>query len=185
MQECRPHRPQEHLPSRKWFRDVVLPHDVIRRPRRRGFTLIEVLIIIAMIGTLTAIGIPVYANALDRAKVTKAIADIHAFDREIRVYHLFNGKPPATLAAIGRANWRDPYGNPYEYLNISCDETTGKCKAPKNHRKDKFFKPLNWDFDLYSKGKDGLTKDKIDTKEGADDIIRAVNGGFVGLASEF
>lgn len=151
----------------------------------RGFTIIELLIVVLMIGTLFAIGLPLYRTALDKAKLTKAVGDIRIFEKEIAVYQLFNSGPPNTLAAIGRANWRDPYGNPYEYLEISCDETEGKCKAPKGARRDGFLKPINWDFDLYSRGKDGLTKDKLDSNEGADDIVRAVNGGFVGLASEF
>lgn len=171
--------------TRKMFRDETVSHLVGRTARRGGFTVIELLIVALMIGTLTAIGIPVYANALERAKITRAVADIQAFGREIQAYHLFKGDFPNSLLDIGRANWRDPYGNPYEYLKISCDETAGKCKAPAGHRKDKFFKPLNWDYDLYSRGKDGLTKEKLDSKEGADDIVRAVNGGFVGLASEF
>ncbi|MEE9521557.1 MAG: prepilin-type N-terminal cleavage/methylation domain-containing protein, partial [candidate division NC10 bacterium] len=87
-------------------------HPIGRKDWCRGFTLIELLIVIAMIATLSAIGIPVYATALGRAQVTKAIADIHVFQKEIAFYHLFNGRVPDTLAAIGRANWRDPYGNP-------------------------------------------------------------------------
>lgn len=174
-----------YFSKRKWFREVVVPDHVACNARRRGFTVIELLIVVLMIGTLTAIGIPVYANALDKAKITRAIADIQAFGREIEAYYGYNDKFPDSLVEIGRANWRDPYGNPYEYLKISCDETTGKCKAPAGHRKDKFFKPLNWDFDLYSRGKDGLTKEALDSKEGADDIVRAANGAFVGLASEF
>ncbi len=151
-----------------------------RTRSQQAFTLIELLIVIAMIATLSAIGIPVYATALDRAQVTKAIADIHTFDREIQVYHLFNGRPPATLAAIGRANWRDPYGNPYEYLNIA---TAGPGKG--KFRKDKNLVPLNADFDLYSKGQDGKSQPPLTAKASYDDIVRANNGGFVDLASKY
>ncbi len=155
-------------------------HPIGRKDWCRGFTLIEVLIVAAMIGTLTAIGFPVYATALNRAQVTKAIADIHTFDREIQVYHLFNGRPPATLAAIGRANWRDPYGNPYEYLNIA---TAGSGKG--KFRKDKNLVPLNADYDLYSKGQDGKSQPPLTAKVSYDDIVRANNGGFVDLASKY
>jgi general secretion pathway protein G len=51
-------------------------------------------------------------------------------------------------------------------------------------RWNKFEKPLNTDFDLYSMGKDGKTKPKTTDKDSFDDIIRANNGTFVGLASE-
>ncbi|MEE8494239.1 MAG: prepilin-type N-terminal cleavage/methylation domain-containing protein [Nitrospirales bacterium] len=155
-------------------------HPIGRKDWCRGFTLIEVLIVIAMIATLTAIGIPVYATALGRARVTMAIADVHTFDREIQVYQLFNGRPPATLAAIGRANWRDPYGNPYEYLNI-INGGPGLGKV----RKDQNLVPLNADYDLYSKGQDGKSQPPLTAKVSYDDIVRANNGGFVDLASKY
>ena len=147
----------------------------------RGFTIIELLIVIAMIGTLSAIGIPTYATALNRARVTRAIADIHTFDKEIIAYQLFNnGRVPDTLAAIGRANWRDPYGNPYEYLNI-----INGGPGLGNVRKDQNLVPLNADYDLYSKGKDGKSQPPLTAKASYDDIVRANNGGFVDLASKY
>ncbi len=177
------------LPILESFQDVTRSHPLRRKQRSRGFTLIELLIVIMMIATLTAIGIPVYANALDRAKVTKAIADINAFQKEIAVYHLFNGRVPDSLAAIGRANWRDPYGNPYEFLSYALAKKSNKWGGTKGGtakpRKDRFLKPLNSDYDLYSNGKDGQSKDALNAKESWDDIVRAVDGGFVGLASEF
>jgi general secretion pathway protein G len=137
-----------------------------RKERGRGFTVIELLIVIAMIGTLTAIGVPVYGNALDKARVTRAIADIHRFDQEIQVFQLFNGRPPDALADIGRANWRDPYGNPYEYLNI-VNGGPGLGKVRKDHN----LVPLNSDYDLYSKGEDGDSKPPLTAKASHDDIV--------------
>ncbi len=155
----------------------------------RGFTIIELLIVVLMIGTLSAIGVPLYRTALDKAKLTKAVGDIRIFEKEIVVYQLFNSGPPDTLAAIGRANWRDPYGNPYEYLSYALAKKSKKWGGTKagteKPRKDKFLKPLNSDYDLYSKGKDGLSDESLTAKESWDDIVRAVDGGFVGLASEF
>jgi len=157
------------------------------RPNERslGLTIIELLIVVMIMATLATLGVPLYASALDNARIAKAIADIRIVEKEIFVFHLFNGRFPSNLTEVGRANLRDPWNNPYEYLEISCDENWIKCKPPKGAREDKFFKPLNWDFDLYSKGKDGLTKKKLDSKEGADDIVRCVNGGYVGLAADF
>ena len=166
------------LPIPEWSQDMTPSHPIGRKDWCRGFTLIELLIVIMMIATLTAIGIPVYANALKNAQVTKAIADIRTFEKEVAVYHLFNGRPPDTLAAIGRANWRDPYGNPYEFLNIP-NKGVGKA------RKDQMLVPLNSDYDLYSKGRDGLSKLPLTPPQSHDDIVRAADGGVVGLASEF
>jgi len=50
---------------------------------------------------------------------------------------------------------------------------------------DKFMVPLNTDFDLYSVGPDGESAGPLSAKNSKDDVIRALNGGFVGLASNF
>jgi general secretion pathway protein G len=148
-------------------------------------TLIELLIVVAMIGTLAAIGYPIYGTALQKAKVAKAIADIRVLSTEIGTYQLFDGGSPLSLADIGRATFKDPYGNPYEYLNFCIKkDKKGKCKKPKA-RKDRFLVPLNSDYDLYSKGQDGKSKAPLTAKASRDDIIRAVDGGYIGLASEF
>ena len=157
------------------------------RPNERslGLTIIELLIVVMILATLATLGVPLYANALDNARVAKAMADIRIVEKEIFIFQVINNRLPSNLAEVGRANLRDPWGNAYEYLEISCDENWIKCNLPKGARQDKFFKPLNWDFDLYSMGRDGETTVKLDAKKGADDIVRAVNGGYVGLAADF
>jgi general secretion pathway protein G len=45
--------------------------------------------------------------------------------------------------------------------------------------------PINSDFDLYSMGKDGVSKTQLTQKDSLDDIVRARDGAFVGLASDF
>ncbi|MFQ5848367.1 MAG: prepilin-type N-terminal cleavage/methylation domain-containing protein [Candidatus Methylomirabilales bacterium] len=170
-------------------RAAARSHRVGRNAPCGGFTVIELLIVMLMIGTLTMIGGPLYANALDRARVARAIADIHTFEREIAVYQLFNAKLPDALADVGRANWRDPYGNPYEYLNYAnakkSNKWGGTAGGTQKPRKDRFLKPINSDYDLYSKGSDGQSKESLNAKESWDDIVRAGDGGFIGLASEF
>jgi general secretion pathway protein G len=52
-------------------------------------------------------------------------------------------------------------------------------------RKDRFLVPLNDDYDLYSMGKDGTSSPPLTAKVSQDDIIRANNGSYVGLASLF
>lgn len=148
----------------------------------------------ALFGTLAAIGIPLYANYLEKAKIAKAIADVKAVGVEIRFYELSAGDLPDSLADVGRGSFADPWANPYEYLKIACDESAvfgnakgggGKCRAPKGARRDRFLRPLNSDYDLYSKGKNGVSKPQLSGRDSADDILRANNGGYVGLASDF
>ncbi len=52
-------------------------------------------------------------------------------------------------------------------------------------RKNQNMVPINSDYDLYSKGKDGRSQKPIVSNVSQDDIIRARNGRFVGLASDF
>ena len=75
----------------------------------------------------------------------------------------------------------DPWGNPYQYLRIDGGGAQGKS----DFRKDKFLNPINTDYDLYSMGKDGLSQKPLNVTVSQDDIIRAHDGGFVGLASDF
>ena len=73
----------------------------------------------------------------------------------------------------------DPVGRvvKYEY------DADGKMEA--GFRKDKNLHPLNTDYDLYSKGPDGKSASALTAKISRDDIIRANDGAYVGLASEF
>jgi general secretion pathway protein G len=111
--------------------------------------------------------------------MVQAVVDIRAMEHDILTHEGFAGKLPDDLNEIGRSELRDPYGNPYQYYNVQ----TGKGKG--TQRFDKVSKPLNTDFDLYSMGKDGQSKANLDKKESLDDIVRALNGEFVNLASEF
>jgi len=147
----------------------------------RGLTLIELLVVIAILGTVAGIAMPIYSNQIEKARIVKAIAEIAIMQKEIALY---DGEEsdnflPNTLDDIGRGNLLDPWGNPYEYLNYA--NTSNYQEA----RKDQFLKPINSDFDLCSKGKDGLTKKQITDKDSQDDVIRANDGRFIGLVSEY
>jgi general secretion pathway protein G len=52
-------------------------------------------------------------------------------------------------------------------------------------RKDHLLAPVNADFDLYSMGKDGQSMVPFTAKASRDDIVRANNGGYVGLVSDY
>jgi general secretion pathway protein G len=75
----------------------------------------------------------------------------------------------------------DPWGNPYQYLKIE--------GAPKSvigsARKDRFLVPLNSTYDLYSKGPDGASKPPLNAAVSRDDILRANDGQYVGLAAGY
>jgi general secretion pathway protein G len=125
------------------------------RPKRiaAGFTLIEIMVVVVIIGLLAAMIAPQIMNRLSQAEVTRARQDIRAIETALNVYRLDNYRYPTTdegLTALvtnpGEAaapNWQrggylksvplDPWRRPYLYLN------------PGQHG----------EFDIYTLGADG------------------------------
>ena len=150
-----------------------------RRRRIRGFTLVELLIVVAVFLTICAIAIPNLMAAMDQARIARAVSEIHTLEDEITLYLTINGTLPDDLSQVGFGTYNDPWGNPYQYLNHSTMKGNGHA------RKDRFLVPLNSDYDLYSMGKDGQSVSPITAKTSQDDIIRASDGSYDGLASQF
>lgn len=165
-----------------------------------GFSLLELLIVAWIIMCLSALGAPVYTNALTSARVTRAIGDINAVGKDIMMFEISQHCLPDTLADIGRTQLKDPWNRPYEYAvprrpgggrggggggGGSCQACNDTCVPPGAARKDKNLVPINNDFDLYSKGKDGKSQSPLTNPASDDDIIRARDGGFIGLGKDF
>lgn len=136
------------LPSMR-FQRTVEP----RRPGRQlGFTLLELLVVVAIIGLLAAYVGPRYFSQLGKSEMTVAKAQIEAFDKALDQYRLDMGRYPTTeqgLAVLvtkpaADKKWNgpylskdipaDPWGNPYRYRN----------PGPKG------------EYEILSYGKDGL-----------------------------
>ena len=159
--------------------------DIVVRKKRgwilrdRGFTIVELLIIVAILTTLAAIGVGVYTKALQNSRITRAIVDIKTIEGDIVMFYTAHRRYPDSLAEVGHEERDDPWGSPYQYLNIETSKGKGKM------RKDRFLVPLNSDFDLYSMGPDGRSTSPLTAKVSRDDVLRANNGGYVGPASEY
>ena len=156
------------------------PHRKRRRQKHaHGFTVVELLIVIAILLTIASMAIPNLLAAINMARVARAVSEIHTLEDAITDYLVINGQFPDTLADVGYGGYLDPWGNPYEYLNHATIKGNGKA------RKDRFLVPLNSDYDLYSVGKDGLSVSPITAKASQDDVIRGSDGSYDGLASQF
>jgi general secretion pathway protein G len=111
-----------------------------RRARLRGFTLIEIMVVITILGILAALIVPKVVGRTDDARIAAAKQDIGAVMQALKLYRLDNGRYPSTeqglRALIERpstdpqpSNWKqggyldrssipkDPWGKEYQYLN--------------------------------------------------------------------
>ena len=144
-----------------------------------GLTLIELMLGLAIVAVLAVVGLGSYQDYRERARIAVAVTDIAGMSAAIDRYVLDNRAPPDSLAAVGYGSKLDPWGHAYYYTNLTTVSGHGQS------RKDKRLNPLNSDYDLYSAGKDGQTQTSLAAPVSRDDVIRARDGKFIGLASDF
>jgi general secretion pathway protein G len=147
--------------------------------KRRGFTIIEVLTVTLVVGLLMAMIAGGFQRYMDGARRQEAIVMVGTISDALRKWDRTKGSLPATLAEAGYGDVTDPWGNAYQYVNLLTASGNGVA------RKDKKLAPLNSDFDLYSMGADGITAASLGNSASRDDIVRARDGGFIGLAEDF
>ncbi len=104
----------------------------------RGFTLIEIMVVITILGVLAALIVPRVVGRTDDARIAAAKADIATIMQALKVYRLDNGRYPTTEQGLQALitkpttepipnNWKqtlersstplDPWGEPYKFLN--------------------------------------------------------------------
>ena len=158
--------------------DSLKKHPYPSNRRLAGFTLIELMMVVAIIGTLAGIAVPMYIRYINNARLAEGISEIRNLELEIEIYRLDNDRLPSSLNDIGRQNLTDPWGRPYQYANHS-------LIPPGKRRKFHGTVPLNLDYDLFSTGADGQWIPPLTAAQSRDDIVRADDGGFIGLASQY
>jgi general secretion pathway protein G len=149
--------------------------------RARGFQLVEVILAVAIIAVLASIAYPSYVAQRDRANNAAAMTDVAIIAEAIERFYISKQRFPDSLAELGMNGVRDPWDHPYRYLRILGAGIKGKGSL----RKDKSLVPVNSDYDLYSMGKDGASLPPFTAKESHDDIVRANNGRYIGLAADY
>jgi general secretion pathway protein G len=262
--------------------------------RARGFTLLELMIVVAILAIIASIAIPQYQSALRSARIVKCKQELRTISQAIDMFLATNHRLPFTLYETEFGGRRDPWGTPYCYLNYSAGAgdgldwavrvglvdpsavvrnaagrrdgrpVDGALRAPQGpapmgpgppghgaiqaapvphttqttqgpvgqgapvaavdpagtlssafggqlsnadltdlerslgtqsmfagvavdsvRRRDRYLFPLNTDYDLFSLGPDGLTATALNNPQSLDDVIRANNGGFFGVASDY
>lgn len=146
----------------------------------KGFTLLEVLIALAIMAVSSAIALPLYSDFVERSRQTDAGSDLMLIDMAIERFVSENFNLPDDLTDVGLDGMTDPWGRPYVYLRID-----GGGNVQGQVRKDQNLNPINSDFDLYSTGPDGLTVAPLTAPNSHDDVVRAGNGSFFGVAVNF
>lgn len=115
---------------------TLSPPIAARARRAAGFTLIELMVVLVIIGVLAALIVPNVLDRTDDARATAARTDVHNLMQALKLYKLDNQRYPTAeqgLAALVQrpstppvpGNWKpyleklpsDPWGQPYQYLN--------------------------------------------------------------------
>jgi len=102
-----------------------------KRCGQAGFTLIEILLVVVIIGILAALAAPRLGGRVKEARINSAKADIQSVGTALRLFELDNGDYPSSIQGLvtkpgGAKNWRgpyleknalpkDPWGNAYIY----------------------------------------------------------------------
>lgn len=148
--------------------------------RQRGLTVVELLIILAIIATVATMLVPAVLQALANAKVKMAISDISTISFNVNQFVRDNDDLPDDLDELDRTVPRiDPWGREYVYLPSTSDRWMAE------RRRDRWMNPLNTDFDVYSVGPDGESRAALPPPVSHDDVIRANGGTYIGPAWKF
>lgn len=144
---------------------------------RQNVTKRDLIVLVAGALLLGSFAIPAFTGYVERSRVARAVSDIGTLSLQLYRWERDTHNLPATLAEAGLGG-DDPWGRPYVYRRA------GDAR-PTELRKDGELVPLNSDFDLYSLGPDGVSALALPAAPSHDDVVRAGNGAYIGLAVNY
>jgi general secretion pathway protein G len=145
--------------------------------RERGVTRLEISAGIAAVLVCASLAVPAFTGYVERGRVARAVSDIGTLSLQLDRWQRDGRALPATLAEAGLGG-TDPWGRPYIYQRVA-------GTSPARLRKDGQRAPLNTDFDLFSMGPDGASAAPLPAEPSRDDVVRADDGAFIGLAINY
>lgn len=154
-----------------------MPIAAVRPSLHRGASSPEVAAALAVVVLLASLAVPAFTGYVERGRTARAVSEIGTISLQLDRWQRTTASLPATLGEAGIAAV-DPWGRPYVYLRIADGPAA-------RQRKNGALAPLNADFDLYSYGPDGLSQPPITAATSRDDIVRARNGSFIGVAQTY
>jgi len=75
-------------------------HAVKKTKMQKGFTLVEIMVVLVILGILAAISVPVYSNYVNKAKINEAISNVESLANAIRIYKMETGNWPEAKTRI-------------------------------------------------------------------------------------
>lgn len=150
------------------------------RPRSEaGFTIVELIIIMFIMLTISAMAVPALKSAIGAAKIGRAVADVRTIGNDALGYDAQYGTAPNNLYELGYDQNLDPWGHSYQFRNSNNGNGGGQ------ERTDRFSVAVNSYFDLYSMGPDGQSAPALTSAQSQDDILWAGDGSFIGQATNY
>ena len=137
----------------------------------------DLVAVLAGVLLLASFAIPAFNGYLERSRVARAVSDIGTLSLQLYRWQRDANRLPANLAEAGLGG-DDPWGRPYVYVRAA-----GASQA--RLRKDGQLDPVNSDFDLYSLGADAETALALPAAPSRDDVVRADDGAYIGLAVNY
>ncbi|HNY64063.1 MAG TPA: hypothetical protein PKM41_01410 [Deltaproteobacteria bacterium] len=145
-----------------------------------GLTVVEMTIVVIIAAAVVCIAAPAISGYMDDIDNAEAISRLTSIELCLDKYYAEHGTYPDSLGRIGKGDVRDPWGRAYVYQLMP--EDRGACRPVARNARE--VRMINTDYDLYSPGKDGKTDLCINRQRSWDDILRAYNGSYIGLAGD-